>query len=88
MSRQTKIINMSLPLPLWREVDKLAKKEEISRSEILKDSLSQYIKAKKRWQIIRKWGEEASIKFKIETEKDLENIIHEFRKEKKQRTSE
>lgn len=81
MAKQTKIINMSLPMPLWEEVDRFARKEEISRSGVLKDSLGQYIKAKKRWEMIRKWGKEAGRKLEIKTEADIGKIIHEFREE-------
>ena len=36
---KTKVINMSLPLPLYEDLGKVAKKQEVSRSEILKRAL-------------------------------------------------
>jgi metal-responsive CopG/Arc/MetJ family transcriptional regulator len=78
----TKIINMSLPLPLWLKVDKLAKKEAVPRSEILKRALRQYITSQERWQMIRKWGKQASKRLGVETEEDIERIVDEYREER------
>jgi metal-responsive CopG/Arc/MetJ family transcriptional regulator len=78
----TKIINMSLPLPLWLKVDKLAKKEAVPRSEILKRALRQYITSQERWQMIRKWGKQASKRLGVETEEDIERIVDEYREKR------
>lgn len=73
---------MSLPLPLWLKVDKLAKKEAVPRSEILKRALRQYITSQERWQMIRKWGKQASKRLGVETEEDIERIVDEYREER------
>lgn len=39
-----------------------------------------YIASEKRWQRIRKWGEEARKKLGID-ESNIDNLIHEFRKD-------
>lgn len=80
---KTKVINMSLPLPLYEDLDKVAKKQEVSRSEILKRALRSYLREEERWQMIRKWGENQGKRLGIQSETDIERIIDEVRNEEK-----
>lgn len=80
MARQSKIINMSLPLEVYRGVEELARKKGISRSEILREALKQYIASEKFWQQIYRWGKESAKKLRIKDERDVDRLIHEFRK--------
>ena len=82
MPRQTQIINSSLLPEIVKEVDKLAKEKKVSRSEILREALKQYIKSEKLWQKIYKIGEETAKELNIK-EEDVERMIQEFRKEEK-----
>lgn len=81
MARRTKIVNMSLDPEMYQEVDELARQRGASRSEILRQALNQYIASEKRWQQIRRWGEESARKLGIKDEKDVDRLIHEFRRE-------
>jgi len=81
MARQTKIVNMSLPLDIYNQADEIAKKRGVSRSEILKKALEIYIMQEKRWELIYKWGEEKAKELKIKDEEDVERLIQEFRRE-------
>jgi len=81
MARQTKIVNMSLPLDIYNQADEMAKKRGVSRSEILKKALEAYIMREKRWELIYKWGEEKARELKIKDEEDVERLIQEFRRE-------
>ncbi len=82
MARTTKIVNFSLPPEIYKEVEELAKQREISKSQILREALKQYIASERRWQQIRKWGEETAKRLGIKNEDDVDRIIHEFREEK------
>jgi metal-responsive CopG/Arc/MetJ family transcriptional regulator len=77
MPRQTKIVNMSLPPEIYKEVDELAQQKGISRSELLRQALRQYVASERRWQQIRKWGEGSAKRLGIKDEKDVERIIDE-----------
>jgi metal-responsive CopG/Arc/MetJ family transcriptional regulator len=77
MARATKIVNMSLPPEVYREVEELAHQKGISRSELLRQALKQYITSERRWQQIRKWGEETAQRLEIKDEGDVEKIIDE-----------
>jgi len=79
--RNTKIVNMSLEPGIYAEVDQLARQRGTSRSEILRNALKQYIASEKRWQQIRKWGEESARKLGISDEKDVDRLIHEYHRE-------
>lgn len=79
--RNTKIVNMSLEPGIYAEVDRLARQRGSSRSEILRNALKQYIASEKRWQHIRKWGEESARELSISDEKDVDRLIHEYRRE-------
>jgi len=84
MPRKTQIVNMSLPLEICEEVEKLAKKKKTSKSGILKESLEQYIKQEQQWNLIYKWGEEKAISLGIKDEKDVEKLIQEYRQQLEQ----
>lgn len=81
MARNTKIVNMSLQPEIYEEVDELAQQKGTSRSEILRQALKQYIASEKRWQQIRRWGEDSAEKLGIKDERDVSRLIHEFRRE-------
>jgi len=85
MARQSKIINMSLPPAVYRGLDELARKKGVSRSEILREALKEYLVSEKLWQQIYRWGEESAKKLRIKDERDVDRLIHEFRKEQIQR---
>lgn len=78
MARQTKIVNMSLPPELYTQVDEMAKQRGVSRSQLLKEALRIYIAEERRWQQIRKWGEETAKRLGIKDEKDIERIRDEY----------
>lgn len=82
MARKTKIVNLSLPNKTYEQVEKLADRMEVSKSEILREALKQYVASEKRWQQIRRWGEETAKRLDIRDEDDVDRMIHEFRQEK------
>ena len=47
-----------------------------------RESLKQYIASERRWQSIRKRGEETAKAFGIRNEEDVDRLIHNFRREK------
>lgn len=81
MARQTKVVNLSLPADVFAEVDRMAKEERKPRSEILREALKRYVASEKRWQQIRKWGEQTAEKYGIKDEDDVERIVDECREE-------
>ena len=73
--------NINISAETIELIDYLAKKEGCSREQILTKALAQYSKTSEMWSEIFEKGEKWARDLGIKTEKDVENLIHEFRKE-------
>lgn len=80
-ARTTKTITVSLPPQTAREVDRLAKAEKKTKSQLFRDMLAVYqeVRLEKDWQRLRKLGKETKKKAGILSEEDLDRLIHEVR---------
>lgn len=78
LARTTKILTLSLPPEMLKKVERIAKEENRTRSELFREALRQYIASKERWREIRKWGSEITKEQKL-TEADIERIVDEVR---------
>lgn len=79
--RTTKIMTLSLPPEMVKEVERITKEEHRTKSELFREALRKYINDK-RWLQIRQWGLKASQKLGVSTEEDVDKFIHQYRKEK------
>lgn len=81
LGRTTKTITISLPPKLAKEVEKLAKTEKKTKSQLFRDMIAVYEEyvAEKEWQELRRFGEETAKKLGVTSEADIEKIIHEVR---------
>ncbi len=82
MERKSIAVSFSLPQETYKQVEELAERMGISKSEVLRKALKQYIASERRWQQIRQWGEETAKRLDIRDEDDVDRIIYEFRQEK------
>lgn len=73
MQTQRAIINISVPKPLEKEIIKMAKRENRTKSELLREAFRVY-RWRKNWAQIRIWGEETARRLGIETYDDIERI--------------
>lgn len=80
MVRKTKIVNISLSPEIYRLANKLAQRNQVSRSELFRKALKQYIFSEKRWDRIRRWGAETARRAKIKDEKELYRLLSDWRK--------
>ena len=78
--RTTKLITVSLPPSLLKDVERVAKEEKRTRSELLREALREYI-ATRRWRLIRRWGEAAARSAGVRDEEDIERAIEAYRRE-------
>lgn len=76
---QTQTLNIALPKDLVNKVDQVAKKEYKNRSELIREALRVYIKRIEEWEQIFKAGREAGKKMGITSEKQINDIVYEFR---------
>ncbi len=77
--RTTKVMTLSLPPEMVKEVDKLTKEEKRTKSELFREALRKYINDK-RWQQIRRWGMKTAQETGISTEDEVNELIHRHRR--------
>jgi CopG family transcriptional regulator/antitoxin EndoAI len=81
MARETRIVNLSLTPTIFKEVDRMAREENKSRSEVVRDALRQYTKNERLWRYIYQVGAKTAKKLGIRKEDDINKLIRDFRKE-------
>lgn len=81
----TQTLNISLPRELVKRTDRTAKKEYKNRSEFIREALIARLKEKDEWDQIFKAGREAAKRMGIKNEKQINDIVYEFRHGRKPR---
>ena len=76
---QTQTFNIALPKDLVKRVDQMAKKEYKNRSELIREALRIYLAKMETWENIFKAGQAAAKKAGIKSEKEIDDIVYEFR---------
>jgi len=77
LGRTSKVMSFSLPPETASKIESLAKSENRSRSELLREMVSVYerFQAETEWQELFAFGEETAIRFKIKNEDELFKIL-------------
>ncbi|HEV2108888.1 MAG TPA: ribbon-helix-helix domain-containing protein [Thermomicrobiales bacterium] len=70
----TKLINISLPEELLRQIDEAAAKENRGRSEFLRESARRRI-SDQRWRALQEIGAKRARELGISTEDDVEDFL-------------
>ena len=81
LSRKSKILSLSVPPEIARELDNMAKAEDKSRSEIFKDMFKTYKEslAEREWRELFSFGKETAKRFRIKDEEELYKTLNEER---------
>ena len=82
---QTQTLNIALPKALIKKVDERAKKDYKNRSELIREALRVYLRRIEEWDQIFKAGKETGRKMGITSEKQVDDIVYEFRHGRKPR---
>lgn len=79
MSRLTKVLSFSVKPKLAKKINDTAKKEQKSKSELLRDMFLAYQerKAETEWQDLYAFGKKTAIKYGIKDEEELFKILNE-----------
>lgn len=72
--RPSRTVTVSLPPELAQEVDRAARKEGRSRSEMFREALRQYLGRRERWDRIFQLGEAAAQHLNV-TEQDVTEAV-------------
>jgi len=73
MGIQRQIINISVPRAIAKQIEAQAKKENKTKSELMREAFRMY-QFRQDWEKIRMWGKETAKRFKIKTYDDIERI--------------
>ena len=84
---KSRVITLSLPEKLLREIDRAAKRENRTRSELMREATRSYMsKASHQapaWEQIFEWGEQAAHELGLTSEKEVTKAVGEWRHGKK-----
>lgn len=77
MARVSKVLSFSLPPDMASKIEDLAKSENRSKSELLREMVSVYerYQAEAEWQELFAFGEETARRFRIKNEDELFRIL-------------
>ena len=81
--RTTKIQTISLPPEIVKQIEKIIKEEGMTKSELFREALREYIR-KRRWEKIREYGARKAAEVGIK-EEDVERLIDEYRYKKERK---
>jgi metal-responsive CopG/Arc/MetJ family transcriptional regulator len=73
-------VNISFQKDLLQQIDKVAKDEARTRSELIREAARAYIEEKKKWESIFAYGESLALRYGI-TEDVINEEIESYRKE-------
>jgi metal-responsive CopG/Arc/MetJ family transcriptional regulator len=73
-------VNISFQKDLLQQIDKVAKDEARTRSELIREAARTYIEEKKKWESIFAYGESLALRYGI-TEDTINEEIESYRKE-------
>lgn len=82
---QTQTLNIALSKDLVKKVDERAEKEYRNRSELIREALRVYLEDQRDWEQIFQLGEKAMKEMGIKSEKEVDNIVYEYRHGRKSR---
>lgn len=74
---------MSVDDDLYEGVHRLARERGTSRSQVLREALKQYVAAETRWNELLHLAEESAASTGVQSEADVERIVHEYREERR-----
>lgn len=78
--RITKVVSITLPPPLFKQAQALAKQENRTMSELMREALRRY-QARRATENIRAQMQAAAQQTGVHTEEDVVRVVREFRSE-------
>jgi metal-responsive CopG/Arc/MetJ family transcriptional regulator len=77
---ERKILNISLPADMYEAVNNMADAENKTKAELAREIIQEYMTKRDRWKLIRQWGDNSAKKLNLDSDTDLEELIHESRR--------
>ena len=80
--QNSKVLSVTLPAPMLRQAQKLARLENRTMSELVREALRHY-QRERQWESIAAYGRLSAAKAGVRNEDDVVRAIHEFRQEQR-----
>jgi CopG family transcriptional regulator / antitoxin EndoAI len=79
-----KTLSITLPPEMLDNAERLAKKEQRTMSELVREALRRY-ERNSIWEEIGPYGQQSAARAGIKTDEDVVKTIHDFRRERRRR---
>lgn len=81
MARTTKVLSFSLPPQLAKEMESLAKRQRMTKSQLLSEMIKVYesYMEERHFEELQRYGKRKAREIGVTSEEDIERIIHEAR---------
>lgn len=84
MATTARTVTISLPPELASRIDRAAKKEGRTRSELMREAARQYLQRRERWEELMAYGKEIGTRHGF-TDDDVDRIVQEERAKRRRR---
>lgn len=78
--RLTKLISFSIMPDFLREVERAAKEENRTKSELIREALRRYLEDRE-WEKLTRYARIKAVETGIRTEEDIQRVVDEYRGE-------
>jgi len=79
MLRFTKLLTISIMPDFFKEVERIAKEENRTKSELIREALRRYIEDRE-WEKLTRYARLKSSETGVKTEEDIQQVVDESRK--------
>ena len=79
MLRFTKLLTISIMPDYFKEVERIAKEENRTKSELIREALRRYIEDRE-WEKLTRYARLKSSETGVKTEEDIQQVVDESRK--------
>lgn len=77
--KRSKVITLSVPIDFLKEVDKLAKKQGRTRSEMAREGMRRCMNDEQQWAELQKYGQQKAQELGVTSEEDVQRLVDEVR---------
>jgi CopG family transcriptional regulator / antitoxin EndoAI len=78
--RTTKLLTISILPDFLKEVERIAKEENRTKSELIREALRRYIEDRE-WEKLTRYAQKQAVATGIRTEEDIQKVVDGFRSE-------
>jgi CopG family transcriptional regulator / antitoxin EndoAI len=81
--RNTRVVSISLPAEMLEAAESIARQENRTMSELIREALRVYQRQRQSWQDVFAYGERNALRLGIKDEQDVVRVVREHRRRKR-----